>query len=292
MSERVQKSKAAKRRERKAKLLLKYAEIETQPHDEQDRDDHDGSYSPEPECQSTEVRKTRWKKADFNKPKYSHLAKYWWQRYSLFSQFDKGIRMDETGWFSVTPEVICTHLASRFVQAGMQTVIDGFAGVGGNSIGFALAGLSVIAVEIDETRLDCARHNARLYGVADKIQFIHGDFMEIAETLYADSVFLSPPWGGPEYLSLEHFDIEAMPLAGWVVCANPRTEIFEKASAISHNICYYLPRNTIREQVIRLAGEGGQVELEQTFVNDRIKCWSVYYGMLNALTILMISFLW
>lgn len=64
----------------------------------------------------------------------ANVAKYWCQRYLLFSQFDDGIKMDEEGWFSVTPESIARHQASR---CGNGTVVDCFAGVGGNSIQFA-----------------------------------------------------------------------------------------------------------------------------------------------------------
>lgn len=64
----------------------------------------------------------------------ANVAKYWCQRYLLFSQFDDGIKMDEEGWFSVTPESIARHHASR---CGSGTVVDCFAGVGGNSIQFA-----------------------------------------------------------------------------------------------------------------------------------------------------------
>lgn len=44
-----------------------------------------------------------------------------------------------------------------------------------------------------------AKHNAEVYGVAHKIEFIVGDFFDIAPTIKADLVFLSPPWGGPTY---------------------------------------------------------------------------------------------
>lgn len=37
------------------------------------------------------------------------MAKYWMQRYSLWSRYDEGVRMDEEGWFSATPEVIAMH---------------------------------------------------------------------------------------------------------------------------------------------------------------------------------------
>ena len=41
----------------------------------------------------------------------------------------------------------------------------------------------VIAVELDVQRLALARLNAEVYGVADKIQFVHGDFFEVAPEL-------------------------------------------------------------------------------------------------------------
>jgi len=62
------------------------------------------------------------------------VVKYWCQRYLLFSQFDNGIKMDEEGWFSVTPESIARHHASR---CGGGIIIDCFTGVGGNAIQFA-----------------------------------------------------------------------------------------------------------------------------------------------------------
>lgn len=47
-----------------------------------------------------------------------------------------------------------------------------------------------------------AKHNATVYGVADSIEFIVGDFLQLAENLKADQVFLSPPWGGPTYMKV------------------------------------------------------------------------------------------
>lgn len=47
-----------------------------------------------------------------------------------------------------------------------------------------------------------AKHNATIYGVADRIEFIVGDFLTLADSLKADVIFLSPPWGGPQYLKV------------------------------------------------------------------------------------------
>lgn len=56
---------------------------------------------------------------------------------------------------------------------------------------------------MDPTKIALAKHNAAVYGVQDRIEFIVGDFLQIAPTLKADVVFLSPPWGGPEYTNYE-----------------------------------------------------------------------------------------
>lgn len=70
--------------------------------------------------------------------------------------------------------------------------------------------VSVIAIDIDPYKIECARHNAEIYGVADRIEFIQGDFLSLASQLTADVVYLSPPWGGPDYLTAEIFDLETM----------------------------------------------------------------------------------
>lgn len=69
---------------------------------------------------------------------------------------------------------------------------------------------SVIAIDIDPIRLALAQHNAEVYGVAHRIEFLQGDFLQLAPRLRADMVFLSPPWGGPEYLSADVFNIKTM----------------------------------------------------------------------------------
>ncbi|XP_036412042.1 trimethylguanosine synthase [Colossoma macropomum] len=202
------------------------------------------------------------------------LAKYWAQRYRLFSRFDEGIKLDHEGWFSVTPEKIAEHIAQRVPEVyDMQLIVDAFCGVGGNAIQFALTGKRVIAIDIDPVRLELAQHNAEVYGVAQRIDFIQGDFLQLAPRLRADVVFLSPPWGGPEYLSAEVFDIKTM-------MSPDGFEIFRLARMISDNIVYFLPRNADMEQIASLAGPGGKVEVEQNFLNNKLKTITAYFGSL------------
>ncbi|NXH81392.1 TGS1 synthase, partial [Edolisoma coerulescens] len=195
------------------------------------------------------------------------LVKYWAQRYRLFSRFDEGIKLDREGWFSVTPEKIAEHIAVRVSQSfNCDIIVDAFCGVGGNAIQFALTSKRVIAIDIDPEKLRLARHNAQVYGVAEHIDFLCGDFMALAAGLRADVVFLSPPWGGPHYATAEIFDIQTM------IC--PDGYPFQ----ITNNIVYFLPRNADINQVASLAGPGGKVEIEQNFLNNKLKTITAYFG--------------
>ncbi|XP_047445554.1 trimethylguanosine synthase isoform X2 [Mugil cephalus] len=201
------------------------------------------------------------------------LAKYWAQRYRLFSRFDEGIRLDRESWFSVTPEKIAEHIALRVQHSSSDCllVIDAFCGAGGNAIQFALTGKRVLAIDIDAMRLDMARHNAAVYNVTNQIDFLQGDFLQLASRLRGDVVFLSPPWGGPDYLTAEVFDIRTM-------MEPDGLEIFRLAKLISDNIVYFLPRNADMDQVASLAGPGGKIEVEQNFLNNKLKTVTAYFG--------------
>lgn len=221
--------------------------------------------------------------------------KYWGQRYSYWSKFDLGIKMDSVGWYSVTPEAIAKHQAER---CRCDTIIDAFAGVGGNAIAFAQTCMHVIAIEIDPVRLACAKHNARVYGVADRIEFILGSYYDLIPKLKADVVFLSPPWGGPSYIQSDVFDIATM-------IPNNGVELYQRTKVITSNICYCLPRNCDRAQIESLAAlpvthhqqsteptvagsvppasdEPVAVDIEENMSNGRVKMLTVYYDLLAA----------
>ncbi|XP_028396845.1 LOW QUALITY PROTEIN: trimethylguanosine synthase-like [Dendronephthya gigantea] len=227
-------------------------------------------------CERTTARES--KENDFEEceskgnPTDKTLAKYWHQRYRLFSLYDEGIKMDDESWFSVTPERIAKHIAHR---CRCDLIVDAFCGVGGNSIQFAFTCERVIAIDIDPVKVELARNNARIYGVEDRIEFIVGDYMKLAPTLCADVVFLSPPWGGPAYSDAAVFDLQTMiPMDGF--------KIFELSRNITENIAYFVPKNTNIEQLTSLADFDGRekVEIEQNFLNRRVKTITAYFGEL------------
>ncbi|XP_039270802.2 uncharacterized protein LOC120345426 isoform X1 [Styela clava] len=195
------------------------------------------------------------------------MVKYWAQRYKLFSKFDDGIKLDKESWYSVTPEKIAEHIAER---CRCELIIDAFCGCGGNAIQFAFTCERVIAIDIDSVKIENAKHNAKIYGVDDRIEFILGDFFKVAQSLKADVVFLSPPWGGPGYLSKESYNLEDMGIFG--------LKAFRIAKSITENVAYFLPRNTAVEQLMRLAGPGNKVEIEQNMLNNKVKTVTAYFG--------------
>ena len=117
-----------------------------------------------------------------------------------------------------------------------------------------------------------ARRNAQIYGVEDRIEFIVGDSLKIIpELTSAEVIFLSPPWGGPEYINTDSFNIkDDIPLDGF--------EIFNKCLEVTENIAYFVPRNTNLDQLMSLAGKEGYVEVEQNILNRKIKSITAYYG--------------
>lgn len=109
-----------------------------------------------------------------------------------------------------------------------------------------------------------ARHNAEVYGVADRIEFIVGDFFQVAPLLKADVVFLSPPWGGPDYLKKKVCSLDLLENEinlKLFVCFAPKVfnledlagmdgkELVRAAKEISENLVLYMPRNTNTQQV-------------------------------------------
>ena len=242
----------------------------------------------------------------------------------------------------MTPEAIANQIAER---CRCDTIIDAFCGVGGNAIAFAkvcergertsiarrkrvepdFRAILVIAIDNSATRLALARHNAAVYGVDHRIEFILGDFISFAKSLQhlsthslsprrrpIDVVFLSPPWGGVDYLSMspskdsqispttpiqgerypgrthsgtgqEYSLSNVSPLHG--------AELFQIAKTITPNIAYFLPRNQALEEVSALVGpktsDGGQsvannshevIEIEEEWMGSKLKALTCYFG--------------
>jgi predicted RNA methylase len=101
-------------------------------------------------------------------------------------------RASDEGRYSLTPEALALALAA---QARGRSVLDACCGSGGNALAFARAGCAVTAIELSTERLAEAQHNARVYGVAGQIEFVHGDALAEVPKRAAEILFVDPPWG-------------------------------------------------------------------------------------------------
>lgn len=214
------------------------------------------------------------------------LHKYWLQRYSIFSRYDDGIVIDEEGWYSATPEVISWHHAKRAVAAtggsSKCLAVDCFGGTGCNAIQMALAGCHVVAVEMDPHKAALLQHNARVYGVENRVEVICADFLKVAPRIKADVVFMSPPWGGPEYSHYGDFDVESMG-------GHPELGLTKLLEIVfgpmeCRAVMAWLPRNSSLKQVEAAAAVvpeelgGDACEVERATLNGVTKAITVYYG--------------
>lgn len=206
--------------------------------------------------------------------------KYRRQKYDLFHRFDQGVQLDEAGWFSVTPEAIALHTAQGLLgRIGCEVVWDAFAGVGGNAIQFALAGMHVVATELDETRIAMAQHNAGIYQVEQYIDFILADALRMdriwrrprhGTSPPLGAVFLSPPWGGPEYLRIETFDVATMlPL--------DVQEMVRVAHQLAPHVIYYVPKTTdVTRLAALLPSPTAHLKMERHTLDGRFKVLIVH----------------
>lgn len=164
-----------------------------------------------------------------------NCKKYWKKRYDLFKNFDQGIYLTSELWYSVTPESCARAVACMVKQMlpNAKKILDICCGGGGNLIQFAQLFDITVGLDINESNIFCAKHNAKIYGIQDKIFFKSANWNIISEPTengvvnqnwipdnlknlkkpykVFDFVFLSPPWGGPEYTKyLNSFNLLTM----------------------------------------------------------------------------------
>lgn len=219
-------------------------------------------------------------------PQLTPPHRYYHQRHSLFTLYSTppGIHLTDTAWFGVTPEPVAQQIAhdlSPPSSSPTTTIIDIFAGAGGNTIAFALSRkwTHIVAIERDAATLACAQHNARVYGVHDAVTWILGDSFEVLARLRgiqrgekrtegngevdallgemhpsSTVVFASPPWGGVSYAETEVFDLGAME-------PYSLAEIHEACREMRHVL--FLPRNSDVRQVAGLVRGEGKVDVVQ-----------------------------
>ncbi|KAI4093276.1 MAG: hypothetical protein LQ344_002986 [Seirophora lacunosa] len=174
------------------------------------------------------------------------------------------------------------HVSSA-AQASKAILIDCFAGVGGNAIAFARSGRwkRVYAIEKDEAVILCGKHNAKVYGVDQKISWFHGDCFDILKndlsTLGPYSIiFASPPWGGPGYRTNRVFNLtEMQPYS--------LNQLLESFRQLTQEIVLFLPRTSDLCQLAKQNVTQAKIHAIHYCMEGASKGMSVYFGDLGVL---------
>jgi len=175
---------------------------------------------------------------------------------------------------------MCSTIAEHIsysAPAAKTVLIDAFAGVGGNTIAFALSGrfTQIFAIEKDPIALKCAKHNAEVYGVANKIFWIEGDCFEQIKKRFNTGmnekavVFASPPWGGPGYSGDAIFDLTTMQ-------PYDLQKLYDAFSKVTKEVVLYLPRTSDLNQLAQLVSD------ESEELPDEKKLQVTHYCMRGA----------
>jgi len=189
--------------------------------------------------------------------------------------------MTDDAWFGVTPEPIADKIAEHladYAPMGKSILVDAFAGPGGNTIAFARSSRwkRIYAIEKDPAVLQCAKHNAKIYGVEDKITWFEGDCMEILKDQLKELapysvIFASPPWGGPGYRSDDIYNLSTMK-------PYPLKALHSQFSEFTEDIVLFLPRTSDLRQLATVV-KGGQKALAMHYcMEGASKALCLYNG--------------
>ena len=234
--------------------------------------------------------------------------------------------MTDDAWYGVTHESVaryvllpCWHTTSNSgskiaqhvadsVPQSKSIIIDAFCGAGGNTIAFALSGnwKRVYGIEKDAATLACAKHNAEIYGVADKITWFHGDCFEILGAVQSDTatvgalkaitaqfgvIFASPPWGGessntssrhianggqgPGYRDAEIFDLDSMEPYNFQY-------LYDSFKKVTSDMILYLPRTSDLRQIAKTVddkdGLNSKTQVVHYCTNSSSRALCTYIG--------------
>jgi len=164
--------------------------------------------------------------------------KFKWDFY--FKNIPENIRsqlqMDKVGSYSITDMESANKLSNLIIETFGKikklkipyvpipypaSILDAFAGIGGNTLSFAKYFNDVTAMEISKQRYNIIKHNFKILNEntwINKVSVVHTDLnnvkilnvdfvAEIPNIEHYDIIFLDPPWGGKEYKDKDKIDI-------------------------------------------------------------------------------------
>jgi 16S rRNA G966 N2-methylase RsmD len=127
----------------------------------------------------------------------------------FFPDQNEKILIDDVGKYSISkPYAVekITNIIKKNINPTNLTITDGFACIGGDTLGFSQIFKNVNSNELDEKRFDYLKHNMDIFKRSN-ITFYNRDYFELVKELKQDVIYLDPPWGGIDYKNVEKMKI-------------------------------------------------------------------------------------
>jgi RNA cap guanine-N2 methyltransferase len=194
-----------------------------------------------------------WRVVDRTIVENRSLKNYFYKKDALFPQTpSNGLLVDTESWYSITPRDLAdaiTRLVRRNIR-GRVSIVDGFCGVGGNTLSFLAHGFHVTSVDLDYTKIKYLRHNIkevlgegvhREMSGKGQIELVHEDLFRFLDRKAStcDILFIAPPWGGPAYKTLGKYGRDLCRIG----------EIERKGKEMSRSRVFFLPRTMDTEGI-------------------------------------------
>jgi hypothetical protein len=126
-----------------------------------------------------------------------------------FPENNDKILIDDVGKYSISkPYAVekITNIIKKNINPSDKTITDGFACIGGDTLGFSKIFKEVNSNELDKTRFEYLKHNMNTFNRTN-INFYNEDYFDLVTKLKQDVIYLDPPWGGVDYKNAKKFKI-------------------------------------------------------------------------------------
>eukprot|EP00923_Selenidium_pygospionis_P020303 GHVN01035151.1.p1 GENE.GHVN01035151.1~~GHVN01035151.1.p1 ORF type:complete len:964 (+),score=142.90 GHVN01035151.1:70-2961(+) len=196
--------------------------------------------------------------------------KYYSRRHELFPNVP-GARLKESALYESTPYSVAREMASRLAMWAHEErqwsktrckntlAVDLCCGVGCDTIQLAHYFDSVIAIDSSPEAIKCAKKNAKLCRVDNKIKFVcmecqtflaqpNEALPDLGGKDFYDCIYFSPPWGGPMHSA----GISSC-FSVWNVIDINIPSLFVMAKRVARTVGVFLPKQQDLLELIHLA---------------------------------------
>jgi 16S rRNA G966 N2-methylase RsmD len=130
---------------------------------------------------------------------------------------NKELKITDKGLYSISKfydaqwitDIIITFLKNNNLNPLQESIIDGTAGIGGNTINFSKYFSKVYAIEINNIHYDVLNNNINALLITN-VEIYLNNFLTIIDKFSKKSTifFLDPPWGGNSYKNYKYFNLK------------------------------------------------------------------------------------